>query len=119
MGDFFLGTPHANHVMSLEEARTLLNLDLKATKKEIKAAYRQAARLWHPDRAPMGAEAHYRAQMQQINAAYQRVVQFIEDYPYDLVESAGPEDLQKWWADRFYTGVWGPPPPKDPDDDKD
>jgi hypothetical protein len=31
------------------------------------------------------------------------------------VESAGPEDLQKWWADRFATGVWGPPPPKEPD----
>ena len=50
--------------------------------------------------------------MQEINAAYQRIVQFIEAYRYDLVESAGPEDLQKWWADRFYTGVWGPPPPK-------
>jgi hypothetical protein len=53
--------------------------------------------------------------MQQINAAYQLIVQFIEDYRYDLVESAGLEDLQKWWADRFATGVWGPPPPKDPE----
>ena len=52
--------------------------------------------------------------MQQINAAYQLIVQFIEDYRYDLVASAGPEDLQKWWADRFATGVWGPPPPKEP-----
>jgi hypothetical protein len=52
--------------------------------------------------------------MQKINAAYQRLVQFIEGYHYDLVEGAGPEDLQKWWADRFYTGVWEPPPPKEP-----
>jgi DnaJ-class molecular chaperone len=105
--------------MPLEKARELLSLDIKATKKEIKAAYRREARRWHPDRAPAGEEATYRARMQQVNAAYQRIVQFIENYRYDLVESAGPEDLQKWWADRFYTGVWGPPPPKDPDDSND
>lgn len=101
--------------MTLAEARDLLDLEAKATKKEIKAAYRRAARLWHPDRAPAGEETHYQARMQQVNAAYQRIVQFIEVYRYELVETAGPEDLQKWWADRFYTGVWGPPPPKDQD----
>jgi DnaJ-class molecular chaperone len=102
-------------LMTLEEARHLLNLDLKATKKEVKAAYRRAARRCHPDLAPAGAEETHRARMQQINAAYQFIVQFIEAYRYDLVESAGPEDPQKWWADRFCTGVWGPPPPKEPD----
>jgi len=101
--------------MTLEEARALLNLGLKATKKEVRAAYRRAARRWHPDRTSAGAEITCRARMQQINAAYQLIVQFIEDYRYDLVESAGPEDLQKWWAARFATGVWGPPPPKDED----
>jgi DnaJ-class molecular chaperone len=105
--------------MSLEEARGLLRLDIKATKKEIKAAYRREARRWHPDAAPVGEEAIYRDRMQQINAAYQRLVQFIEDYRYDLVDPAGPEDLEKWWADRFCTGVWGPPPPKDPEDNND
>lgn len=105
--------------MSLEAARGLLRLDIKVTKKEIKAAYRREARRWHPDAAPAGEEAVYRDRMQQINAAYQRLVQFIEDYRYDLVDSAGPEDLQKWWADRFYTGVWGPPPRKDPEDSDD
>jgi hypothetical protein len=114
-----LDIPKPNHVMTLEEARKLLSLDLKVTKKEIKAAYRRAARLWHPDRASAGEEAVHRARMQQINAAYQRVVQFIEGYRYELVESATHEDLQKWWADRFYTGVWGPPPPKDQDDGND
>ena len=100
--------------MTLKEARTLLNLGLKATKQEVRAAYRRAARRWHPDLAPAGAEADYQGRMQQINAAYQLIVQFMEDYRYDLVESAGPEDLQKWWTDRFATGVWGPPPPKEP-----
>jgi DnaJ-class molecular chaperone len=105
--------------MTLTEARELLGLDLKATRQEIKAAYRRAAQRWHPDRAPDGDEAGYRDRMQRINAAYQVIVKFIEAYRYDLVESAAPEDLQEWWASRFYTGVWGPPPPKDPDDGND
>jgi DnaJ-class molecular chaperone len=98
--------------MTLEEAREILGLGLKATRREIRTAYRQAARRWHPDRAPAGAEAEYRATMQRVNAAYQRIVKLLEDYHYDLVETASTEDLQKWWAARFYTGVWSPP--KDP-----
>jgi DnaJ-class molecular chaperone len=106
-------------MMTLEEAREVLDLGLKATKKEVRAAYRRAARRWHPDRAPSGTEDTHRARMQQINAAYQRIVQFIEDYRYDLVESADPEDLHKWWANRFATGVWEPPPSKEPKGGKD
>jgi DnaJ-class molecular chaperone len=105
--------------MTLDEARELLNLGRQATRKEIKAAYRRAARRWHPDRAPAGDEAAFRARMQQINAAYQLLVQFIETYRYDLVEEKSPEDLQKWWTDRFFTGVWSPPPPQDPEREDD
>jgi hypothetical protein len=105
--------------MTVEEARKILDLGLKATRKEIKAAYRRAARRWHPDRAAPGEEETCRARMQEVNAAYQRLVQFIEDYPFRLVESAGPEDLQQWWTNRFYTGVWSPPPPKDEDGGED
>ena len=79
-------------MITLKEARALLNLGLKATKKEVATAYRRAARRWHPDLAPTGAEEDYQGRMQQINAAYQLIVQFMEDYRYDLVESAGPED---------------------------
>jgi hypothetical protein len=118
-GGLILQTPNPKTQMTLEEARGLLHLATKATKKEIKAAFRREARRWHPDRAPAGEEAAYRARMQQVNAAYQRVVQFIEEYRYDLVESAGSEDLQQWWMNRFYTGVWSPPPPKDSDDNDD
>ncbi len=105
--------------MTVEEAREILNLGLKATRKEVGAAYRRAARRWHPDLAPAGAEAEYQDRMQQINAAYQLIVKFIEAYRYDLVSSASPEDLQQWWTNRFATGVWGPPPPKEPQGEDD
>jgi DnaJ-class molecular chaperone len=98
--------------MTLEEAREILGLPVKASRREIRAAYRRAARRWHPDRAPAGSEAEFRSRMQEINAAYQAVLKFLEDYRYDLVEPAGPEDVQKWYTSRFYTGVWQPPPAK-------
>jgi DnaJ-class molecular chaperone len=99
--------------MTIDEARQILGLETQATRKEIRTAYRRAARRWHPDRAPAGGEAEYRAAMQRVNAAYQRIVQHLEDYRYELVDPESPEDLQKWWAERFYTGVWSPPPDKD------
>ena len=104
--------------MTLDQARELLGLELKATRKEIRAAYRRAARRWHPDRAPAGSEVEYREKMQQINAAYQRIVQFIEEYRFELVDKSSPEDLQQWWRDRFFSGVWTPPPPPDPEEDQ-
>ncbi|MEW6387569.1 MAG: J domain-containing protein [Thermodesulfobacteriota bacterium] len=105
--------------MTLKEAREILGLGLTATRREIKAAYRRAARRWHPDRAPQGAEGEYRAQMQRINDAYQRILQLLEAYRYDLGDAAPVDDVQSWWASRFYTGVWGPPTRPDSGEEND
>jgi len=105
--------------MTLEEARELLGLAPKASRKEIRAAYRRAARRWHPDRAPTPQEAEYRARMQQVNIAYQRILQFIERHRFELVENSSQEDLMQWWRNRFATGVWSPPPPVEPGEDQD
>jgi hypothetical protein len=96
--------------MNLAEAREILGLGLEATRQEIQAAYRRAARRWHPDRAPVGAEAEHRARMQAVNAAYQRLRQFLDEYRFRLEEAALPPDDQQWWEERFTTGVWGYPP---------
>lgn len=105
--------------MTLAEARELLGLGQQASRQEIRAAYRRAARRWHPDRAPGHLAADYHDRMQQVNIAYQRILQFIEDYRFELVEKPSPEDLLKWWHSRFATGVWSPPPPQEPGEDKD
>ncbi len=105
--------------MTLEEARELLGLAQQASRKEIRAAYRREARRWHPDRAAISQEVEYRQRMQQVNIAYQLILQFIEDYRFELVESSAPEDLMKWWHNRFATGVWNPPPPRDQGEDQD
>ena len=57
--------------------------------------------------------------MQQVNLAYQRILKFIEDYRFELVETSSQEDLMQWWNNRFATGVWSPPPPKDSGEDQD
>lgn len=106
--------------MTLKEARELLGLGQRASRKEIRSAYRRAARRWHPDRAPSPqAEAEYRERMQQVNLAYQRIQQFIEDYRFELLEKPASEDLMNGWYNRFATGVWTPPPDADPEEDQD
>jgi hypothetical protein len=106
--------------MTLEEARKLLGLEPKASRQEIRSAYRREARRWHPDRAVHpDEEAKHRQRMQQVNLAYQRILKFIEDYRFELVETSSQEDLMQWWNNRFATGVWSPPPPKDSGEDKD
>jgi curved DNA-binding protein CbpA len=101
--------------MTLKEAREILGLGLTATRQEIKAAYRRAARRWHPDRAPAGEERAFRARMQEVNAAYQRLKDFVEQYRYRLDEAGrldDYEDYQEWWHARFGSGAWGVPPKK-------
>ncbi|MGO9620504.1 MAG: DnaJ domain-containing protein [Desulfobaccales bacterium] len=104
--------------MTLEEARQFLELGQRASHHEVRAAYRRAARRWHPDRAPAAQEGEYRRRMQQLNTAYQRIIQYIEGYRIELVESSDQDDLMKWWHNRFATGVWSPPPAGDPGEDR-
>jgi hypothetical protein len=96
--------------MTLKEAREILGLELTATRQEITRAYRRAARRWHPDRAPAEREEEYRGRMQEVNAAYQRLREFLEGYRFRLEDMETGEDVGEWWRERFYTGVWGPPP---------
>ena len=96
--------------MTLKEARDILELGPTATRQEITRAYRRSARRWHPDRAPEGREEEYRAHMQQVNAAYQRLKVFLENYRFHLEDTETGEDVEEWWQERFYTGVWGRPP---------
>jgi len=106
--------------MTLKEARELLGLDTHATRREIRSAYRREARRWHPDRAvTLQQEAEYRARMQLVNLAYQQILQFIEEFRFELVEKDAPEDIMQWWHNRFATGVWSPPPSEEPGENKD
>ena len=88
--------------MDLEQARQILELDREVTRQQIKAAYRRAARRWHPDKAPPEQQALYHLRMQEVNEAYRRILTFLENYRYRLEESiAAKDDYQSWWQSHF------------------
>lgn len=64
----------------------ILNIPVTATKDEIRAAYRDLARRWHPDRFMDGPERDWANQkMADINAAYRMCLDGLQDVklPYD------------------------------------
>ena len=85
---------------------------MTATREDITQAYRRAARRRNPHPAPGAQEQECRGRMQLINEAYQRLKVFLEGYRYRLEDTENVEDVGEWWRERFYTGVWGPPPEK-------
>ena len=51
--------------------------------------------------------------MQQINLAYQQILQFIEDYRFELVETSSPEDLHEVVAQPLcHRGLESAAPPR-------
>ncbi len=94
--------------MTWEEARKLLVLGQRASHHEVRAAQRRAVRRRYPKALPAAQEAEYRRRRLDLNAAYDRTLQYIDGYRIELVERFAQEDLMKWWRDRFATGPWRP-----------
>lgn len=88
--------------MDLEKARQLLSLDISATRREIREAYRRAARQWHPDAAAPEKQAECHRRMLEINEAYQYILTFLTKYRYRLEETPETnDDYQAWWNSHF------------------
>jgi DnaJ-domain-containing protein 1 len=67
------GSENAAHPMTLERARQLLGVSLASTSMQIKAAFRQKVREWHPDRLSdqnQVARQFANEKMTEINEAY-------------------------------------------------
>jgi DnaJ-domain-containing protein 1 len=69
----FAGSEHAAYPMTLERARQLLGVGPASTQTQIKAAFRQKVREWHPDRLSdqnQVARQFANEKMTEINEAY-------------------------------------------------
>jgi hypothetical protein len=99
--------------MDIETARQLLELELAATRKEIREAYRRAARRWHPDNAGPEQSAQCHQRMLEINEAYHYILAFLENYRYRLEEApAAQDDYEAWWQAHFGQSMGWPNQPQ-------
>lgn len=99
--------------MDLEKARQLLELDIAASRREIREAYRRAARRWHPDSAPPAKSAECHQHMLEINEAYHFILDFLENYRYRLEEvPEARDDYKAWWDSHFGPSMGWPNQPR-------
>ena len=84
----------------IDQARRLLGLGELASIAEIKTAYRNLCKQWHPD--ALEDDASGSAKIKDINAAYRLLLDYCENYRFSFspeeIESFDPE---KWWSRRF------------------
>jgi DnaJ-class molecular chaperone len=60
------------------EPRELLNVAMDATAEEIKSAYRQIAKVYHPDKADPFMRKHNEQVIKLVNDAYERLMVEVE-----------------------------------------
>ncbi len=92
----------------LDWARKTLGLGRRATLEEIKSAYREACKKWHPDYNPDHDKSDLTKHMQDINKAYQILMEYIENYRYLLVPDVEENfDPESWWWEKFGSAFAG------------
>ena len=77
--------------MDRQKCLYILELNSDATPEQIKAAYRELAKVWHPDRFTHDPKLQHRAQekTKQLNLAYE----WLSQHPNNTADSL-PQDLQ-------------------------
>jgi len=68
----------------IDEARKILGLSEKATLKEIKNAYREKAKRYHPDFVRNESKEECDDVMKTVNNAYETLIDYCENYVYPL-----------------------------------
>ena len=85
---------------AIEKARDILKLGDHATLGEIKRAYHQLSKEYHPDLV-RGDKAR-EAQMYEITAAYELLMRYCREFRFPLAPEEGSiYDAEDWWMDRF------------------
>ena len=88
------------HAAEIDQARRLLGLGELASIAEIKTAYRQLCKKWHPD--VLQDKASAKRKMKDINAAYKLLLSYCEAYRFSFsLEEVESFDPDRWWHQRF------------------
>lgn len=88
----------------IEKARKLLGLGEAASLKDIKTAYRNLARRYHPDKA--GENESEQEMMREINRAYELLEEYCKKYKYSFTKKAfarayPQEAYIEWWFENW------------------
>ena len=86
----------------IDEARKTLGLSEAATMKEMKKAYREMAKRYHPDKHGEAAGGDNEEMMKKLNWAYKMLMDYCKDYKYSFKE----EDIAKTYPEEEYMRRW-------------
>ncbi len=76
----------ANKYQRIREARKILGLGEEATRNEIRDAFRELSRKFHPDRLPEGKQEAGRAEFEKVVRARGILDRYCENYRYSFRE---------------------------------
>jgi len=86
----------------IEEARKILKLPKKTTRKDIIENYRKLAKEYHPDHG--GSEEL----IKKLNYAYEILMEYCDNYLIDLESKEINLDPKDWWFNKFGEDpIWG------------
>jgi len=100
----------------INEARKILELGEKATLKEIKSAYREKAKKYHPDSAQCMNKEECEEVMKKINDAYKTLLNYCENYVYSFKKEdiEDEKDAYARYIKSFENDwLWGKPKQED------
>ena len=98
----------------ISEARKLLGLPEAASLTEVKAAYRNLAKKYHPDTCK-DTNAEIKEKIRQIIAAYHTLLSYCEEYRISFARKEVNQYLtgKDWWVEHFGDDpLWGNPKTK-------
>ncbi len=91
-------------------AREILDLEEEATLKEIRSSYRSLSLKYHPDRCPESRKKKCKERFQEINRAYEVIMDYCAGYRYsfkeDSIEENDPDREYREHMERFYDDWW-------------
>jgi len=87
---------------AIEAARDLLGLGDRATRGEMKRAYRRLCKQYHPDLATDEEREANEEMMYRLTSAYELLMRYCDEYRFPLAPREGDVyDAEDWWMDRF------------------
>ena len=98
-----------NEWADIKAAADLLGLGEKASLAEIKKAYRRLCRKHHPDVQKSSKQKTERIVMNELNEAYQTLLQYCAEFRFPLVPGKDEKlEGEDWWFERFgQDPLWG------------